>query len=391
MARKSKKRESGSGTIYKKKDGLWAAQYTSGRDPKTGKLHRHTIYGKTQKEVAEKLRQATTSIDNQTFQEPSKITFAEYAAEFMMMRSPMISPNTVYGYQKILDAHLLPAFGRRKLTELTHREVQAFVSSLVAKTTLEPKTIHNIHGLLHRILEAAIHDEILVRNVSSHCDLPKAIKKEPKVFSSEDLDHFVQIIDPLPRRLLYLFDIFSGLRASEVLGLTWENVDFDNNSIFVGAQLMKKPGRDKDGYYLKIPKEEKQRRIILAPTVMAILRAQHTNQMKDRMAVGPLWENRLNLVFTNELGGPLNRRTVYKHLKKALIENGLPDYKLHTLRHSFATISLENGDDIKTVQTNLGHYDPAFTLRTYVHASKAMQKASADRMEKLAANMNFLP
>ena len=121
MARKSKKRESGSGTIYKKKDGLWAAQYTSGRDPKTGKLRRHTIYGKTQKEVAEKLRQATTSIDNQTFQEPSKITFAEYAAEFMMMRSPMISPNTVYGYQKILDAHLLPAFGRRKLPELTHR------------------------------------------------------------------------------------------------------------------------------------------------------------------------------------------------------------------------------------------------------------------------------
>lgn len=118
---------------------------------------------------------------------------------------------------------------------------------------------------------------------------------------------------------------------------------------------MKKPGRNKDGYYLKIPKEEKQRRIILAPTVMAILRTQHTKQLKDRMAVGPLWENRLNLVFTNELGGPLNRRTVYKHLKKALIENGLPDYKLHTLRHSFATISLENGDDIKTVQTNLGH------------------------------------
>lgn len=391
MARKSKKRESGSGTIYKKKDGLWAAQYTSGRDPKTGKLRRHTIYGKTQKEVAEKLRQATTSIDNQTFQEPSKITFAEYAAEFMMMRSPMISPNTVYGYQKILDAHLLPAFGRRKLTELTHREVQAFISSLVAKTTLKPKTIHNIHGLLHRILEAAIHDEILVRNVSSHCDLPKAVKKELKVFASEDLDHFMQIIDPLPRRLLYLFDIFSGLRASEMLGLTWENIDFNNNSIFVGAQLMKKPGRDKDGYYLKIPKEEKQRRIILAPTVMAILRAQHSKQLKDRMAVGPLWENRLNLVFTNELGGPLNRRTVYKHLKKALIENGLPDYKLHTLRHSFATISLENGDDIKTVQTNLGHYDASFTLRTYIHTSTAMQKASADRMEKLAANMNFLP
>lgn len=176
MARKSKKRKSGSGTIYKKKDDLWDAQYTSGHDPKTGKLRRHTIYGKTQKEVAKKLRQATTSIDNQTFQEPSKITFAVYASEYMMTHTPLISPHTVYSYQKILDAYLLPAFGKRKVTELTHREVQAFISSLVAKQTLAPMTIHNIHGLLHRILEFEIHDEILVRNVTCR----KPLKRSPR-------------------------------------------------------------------------------------------------------------------------------------------------------------------------------------------------------------------
>lgn len=81
MARKNKKREAGSSSITKRKDGRWQGQYVSDYDPKTGKLRRHTIYGKTQKEVAEKLRAATSSIDNGTFQEPRKITVAEYAAE----------------------------------------------------------------------------------------------------------------------------------------------------------------------------------------------------------------------------------------------------------------------------------------------------------------------
>ena len=83
MARKNKKREAGSGSITKRKDGRWQGQYVSGYDPETGKPRRHTIYGQTQKEVAEKLRAATSSIDNGTFQEPRKITVAEYAAEYM--------------------------------------------------------------------------------------------------------------------------------------------------------------------------------------------------------------------------------------------------------------------------------------------------------------------
>ena len=104
-------------------------------------------------------------------------------------------------------------------------------------------------------------------------------------------------------------------------------------------------------------------------------------------AAGPLWNNPFDLVFTNEFGRALNHQTVYKHLKRLLRSCGMGDYTFHSLRHSFATISLENGDDIKTVQTNLGHSTASFTLKTYAHVSDQMQRSSAARMEELISSL----
>ena len=162
MARKNKKREAGSGSITKRKDGRWQGQYVSGYDPETGKPRRHTIYGKTQKEVAEKLRAATSSIDNGTFQEPRKITVAEYAAEYMATHVATLTDSTQRSYEKNLRLHILPTLGTRRLTDLTHREVQRFASSLgVGGKGLAPKTIHTVFGTLHALLTAAQRDEIL--------------------------------------------------------------------------------------------------------------------------------------------------------------------------------------------------------------------------------------
>ena len=120
---------------------------------------------------------------------------------------------------------------------------------------------------------------------------------------------------------------------------------------------------------------------------MLTLQKQRTKQQRQRLAAGPLWNNPFDLVFTNEFGRALNHQTVYKHLKRLLRSCGMGDYTFHSLRHSFATISLENGDDIKTVQTNLGHSTAAFTLKTYAHVSDQMQRSSAARMEELISSL----
>ena len=387
MARKSKKREAGSGTIYRRSDGRWVAQYTSGRNPKTGRLIRHTIYGKTQQEVAEKLRAATFSIDNGTFQEPRKITIEEYAKEYLQTCAITLAHYTQQSYKRILDNHILPALGKVKLTDLTHRQVQAFVATLSAKKGLSAKTVRNIHGVLHSMLEAAVRDEILLRNVSEKCRLPRVTQTQVKAITTAELGRFLQAIEGEPFRNIFFVDIFSGLRISEILGLRWNDVDFENGCIYVRQQLMQNQERGDFSYFLAAPKEGKQRKVILANAVLGAIQKQHIKQLKQRMAAGELWDNSFDLVFTNDFGRPLNRRTVYKHLKRVLRDCGMGDYTFHSLRHSFATISLENGDDIKTVQTNLGHYAASFTLKTYVHVSDQMQRNSAARMQELIASL----
>ncbi|HIV63074.1 MAG TPA: site-specific integrase [Candidatus Butyricicoccus avistercoris] len=388
MARKSSRRELGSGSIVKRSDGRWQGQYCNGRDPKTGKLRRHTIYGKTQKEVAERLRAITASIDRGTFQEPSKLTLTDYSKEYVAHYVSTLSPYTQQSYKIALDKHILPALGSIKLSKLSHRDVQAFISSLgQGGKELSPKTIRNIHGVLHGLLDAAVRDEILIKNISNHCTLPRVIQKQIKPITTSELSTFLKAIEKEPFRNIFFVDIFSGLRQAEILGLRWEDIDWQNNCIYIRCQLQQRQVKGDFSYYLAPPKEGKERRVILAESAINALKQQQNLQHRMEQIAEPVWDNEWGLVFTNDFGKPLNRRTIYKHLKRVLRSCGMGDRTFHSLRHSFATISLENGDDIKTVQTNLGHYAASFTLKTYAHVSDMMQQNSANRMEALIQSL----
>lgn len=335
MARKSSRREAGSGTIFKREDGRWQGQFVSGRNPETGKLIRHSVYGKTQREVAAKLRKATASIDRGTYQEPNKLTVAEYAKEYFSTCAVNLSHNTQVSYKRILDKHILPALGKVKLTDLNHRQVQRFVTSLSAQKGLSAKTVRNIHGVLHNMLESAVRDELLLRNVSERCSLPRVTQHQVRAITTAELSRFLHAIDGKQFRNIFFIDIFSGLRLSEILGLRWDDVDFDYDCIYVRQQLQQKQIKGDFSYFLAPPKEGKQRKIILAQNAMQVLRHQRTKQLEQRLAAGALWDNSFHLVFTNDFGQPLNRRTVYKHLKRILLDCGMGNYTFHSLRHQY--------------------------------------------------------
>lgn len=335
MARKSSRREAGSGTIFKREDGRWQGQFVSGRIPETGKLIRHSVYGKTQREVAAKLREATASIDRGTYQEPNKLTVAEYAKEYFSTCAVNLSHNTQVSYKRILDKHILPALGKVKLTDLNHRQVQRFVTSLSAQKGLSAKTVRNIHGVLHNMLESAVRDELLLRNVSERCSLPRVTQHQVRAITTAELSRFLHAIDGKQFRNIFFIDIFSGLRLSEILGLRWDDVDFDYDCIYVRQQLQQKQIKGDFSYFLAPPKEGKQRKIILAQNAMQVLRHQRTKQLEQRLAAGALWDNSFHLVFTNDFGQPLNRRTVYKHLKRILLDCGMGNYTFHSLRHQY--------------------------------------------------------
>ena len=181
--------------------------------------------------------------------------------------------------------------------------------------------------------------------------------------------------------------LFTGLREAEATGLTWDCVDLSSGTIKVCKQLQKRLLKD-GGFTFAPLKNNKTRVIKPAPFVMELLDRQRRNQAAQKLQAGPLWqgwstneERKTSLVFTTATGGNLSPQTVYNHYKKLAVKIGAPDSRVHDLRHTFAVLSLQNGDDVKTVQGNLGHATAAFTLDVYGHVSERMKEDSAARME----------
>lgn len=184
---------------------------------------------------------------------------------------------------------------------------------------------------------------------------------------------------------LFIVAMFTGMRQGELLGLAWECVDFKSGISTVKQQLQCKDGN----YFLETPKSGKNRTILPAPLVMDALRKQLERQQKEQEQAGNMWANQFNLVFTDALGKYLVRRTVVKHFKKISQRAGISDdARFHDLHHSFAVFSLYAGDDIKTVQANLGYATAQFTLDVYGHVTQKMRQESANRMQKFYEQLN---
>ena len=174
--------------------------------------------------------------------------------------------------------------------------------------------------------------------------------------------------------------VFTGLRQGEVLGLTWDCVDFERGTLLINKQHNKAKGEKE--YHFSSLKNDRIRMLTVADDVMDVLRRQKALQTQWAELLGEAFHNDDNLVFTNEYGRFIANQAVYRNYKKIMEKIGLGSMRFHDLRHTYAVNSLKAGDDIKTVQENLGHATAAFTLGTYAHATIGMKRESAKRMEQ---------
>ena len=175
--------------------------------------------------------------------------------------------------------------------------------------------------------------------------------------------------------------LFTGMRKGEVMGLTWDVVDFARGTVLINKQLQRP--RVGDGTcQLVSTKNGKSRKLKPAKEVMNALYRVKKQQMAWQLKNGESFQNSMNLVFTHELGGYLNPNTVYNHFKEIVKKIGEPGLRFHDMRHSYAVAALQIGDDVKTVQNNLGHATAAFTLDVYGHVTDQMKEESANRMER---------
>ena len=184
-----------------------------------------------------------------------------------------------------------------------------------ARKRLNPKTVKNIHGGVHSALHQAVRIGYLKTNPASLAILPKRSKTEIASLQDEQATQFLQAIKGHPFDRIYLVDLFTGIRQSEILGLKWEDVDFERRQITIRRQLQFL-GHKYGGYRFTTPKNNKTPQIIPATFVMDVLRRQRIRQMEQRLAAGSAWKNADDLVFTDELGHHLKHDLIYRHLKR---------------------------------------------------------------------------
>lgn len=385
MAKTKKRRAKGEGNIRQRKDGTWEARFVTGIDPGTGKDIRKSVYAKTQKEVRQKMTAAIAALDNDDYREPCKMTLAQWLDIWQTEYLGGVKPSTAALYKNQIRLYIKPSLGATKLETLNPHTIQAFYNKLGkerdGKPGLTGKSIKNVHGILHKALEQAMKVGYIRVNPANACTLPRIVKKEIKPLDEDATLLFVKAIQGHEHEIVFLVTLFTGMRQGEVLGLSWDCVDFDKGTLNINKQLQKAPGGGST-YSLTSPKNGKGRIITPAPFVMDLLRKQRRRQAEWQLKAGPVWENGWNLVFTNMVGDHLMPHTVYHNFKRVVASIGQPNARFHDLRHTYAVNSIRAGDDIKTVQMNLGHHTAAFTLDQYVHVTEQMNKESADRMQQ---------
>jgi len=383
----AKRNAKGVGTIRERSDGRWEGIYTVGRDPKTGKQVRRSVYGKTQQEVVKKLNQVQNDINTGVYTEPLKLTVGAWLDIWLKEYTGNVKESTHREYEGVINYRIKPYFGKIKLSELKPPQVQAFYNDCLRglndKKALSSGTVSFIHIVLKSALKQAVKIGYLRSNPADSCKLPKVERREMKPLDDDNIKAFLKIIVGHRYETLYTICLFTGIRQGEALGLSWDAVNFKNGTICIKQQLQ----RIKGEYKILSVKNDKPRTITLAPSVMRLLERQKRQQSIWKLQAGEAWNNSMNLVFTNEIGMHLIINTVYKDYKRIVEKLGFDISRFHELRHIYAVISLRSGDDVKTLQENLGHSSAAFTLDVYGHVTEQMKRDSANRMERFIGSV----
>jgi integrase len=195
--------------------------------------------------------------------------------------------------------------------------------------------------------------------------------------SKSEAQAFLQHVVGDPLEALWILLLGSGLRRGEALALRWDDVDFEDHTVSVTRSLTMEDG----GPTMTVPKTKTSTRTIsVGPSALDALQAHRRQQAQVRLAADE-WDNSEALIFTNPTGRRLRPDYVTPRLKKLVAEAGLPWVKVHGLRHTMASLALQNGVDIATVSQRLGHADTRITAQVYLHGSRETDRAAADALD----------
>jgi integrase len=365
------KRGNGEGSVYQRKsDGLWVGSVSL----ENGK--RKVFYGKTKKEVTEKLITARhEQLQGVLVTAPAQ-TVKDYLEHWLEeVQKPTIRTSSYVKYRKVIYTYIIPAIGKVQLQKLTPQRVQSLYTSKL-KEGLAPKTVQSIHGVLHKALDNAVKWNLIARNVCDVVSPPRVPQTEKQVLTVQQARLLLDHVKKHRLEVLLTVALTTGMRRGEILALRWSDINLEEGSLQVKRTV------DYITHYGYVETEPKtargRRKILLSSFVVEMLNAHCLAQMEERHKAGDKWIDK-NLVFCGLLGDFFNPNYLLRVFKKILEDAGLPRMRFHDLRHSAATILLSMNVHPKVVQEMLGHSTINMTLDTYSHVLPSMQKDIVER------------
>lgn len=372
------------GSIYQRaSDGLWVATVSLGYGP-NGKRKRKPIYGKTRKEVAEKLK---TLLHEQQSGLPivtERQTLAQFLQHWLSeVAQPSLRASTFSTYESHIRTHIVPALGRVALQQLTPQQIQSFLNHKLAGG-LSPRTVADIHAVMRTALQQAVKWNLMARNVATLVERPRIPQKQVQYLTPAQARTFLQSVQSDRLQALYLTAMSLGLRRGEALGLRWDDIDLDRGILAVRAALQRINGKLQ---LVELKTKAAHRSINLPSVTLAALKAHRRRQLEERLLAGSQWQE-LGFVFTTRIGTPIEPRNYKRSFDKALERAGLDHMRIHDMRHTAASLLLAQGVPAKVISEILGHARVGITLDIYSHLYEPARQEAAAKMDQLLSNEN---
>ncbi|MFE4120079.1 tyrosine-type recombinase/integrase [Priestia sp. YIM B13486] len=371
------------GSIRKNnKTGNWDFVFNVGIDPLTGKRKQIRRRGfETKRHAMDAMTKMKAEILSNDFLDLTTMTYSTYMDEWFEERQNHLQKTTFEIHSIYYRSVIKPKLGHFKIQQITPLHIQKFINELVNQNSYSEHTIHLIYRIISASLKKAKIIKLLKDNPASGITLPKIRKKEMNVWSLEQVNYFINESKKIKRLtrcyIGFLIALLTGMRQGEIMGLRWKDIDMESQIIYI-RQTLTQDAEIKYG----AKNVSSIRSIHISNKLIAELKVHRKRVLAEKLSLGQDY-NDFDLVICTQKGKPMIPRNFRKEFYNLTEKIRLPKIRFHDLRHTHATILIQQNVNVKLISERLGHAEIGTTLDTYSHVLPNMQKTVSDELDKI--------